>query len=314
MEIQQKISSFILHIIIFTTVLGDSSIYSQQLNTKKYVLRIGMPQTYFVNVDPEDAKVSMNTWYNLYTKKLKESHGIDLEAQVNLYENWELLDLELLNNNIDMINTPILDYFKLKNKVNFEPILTGSSGDSKFFQLVILVNKNSGIKHFNEILGKTLVIPENNLTGLMRIWINNVLNRKKLPELNSFFKGIKIVENEHRAVFSVFFGEQDCTIVKKSAFELSTELNPQIKSKLKAILISPEYVFNLAAIKKDFDPELKKHIIDLTTQFHLFHEEKQLLNIFKVTRVHKLDKNDLETTKKLFDENQNFDHFTLDEK
>ncbi len=305
-----------IYIICMMLIIQPIILLSQQGTdvVNKYQLRIGITKTYSLNTNQQDLIAAFKLWTNLYSKKLHESHNIEIDAQFTLYKNLELLETDINENKIDLLSLPIQEYSKLTGAERFEPTLTGNTTENKFTQFVLLVHKNSNLEAIEDLEGKDINMPEAGFSELMKIWMQVELYKNELPNFDNFSHNILTTEKENTAIYSVFFNQIDCALVRKSTFDIANELNPQIKSNLRVILISPKFVANLTAIRKDYDPKIKELIVDVTTKFHLNPEDRQILSLFKFSRMHELNENDMAKVNKLFSEYRNYNMLTLDKK
>ncbi len=302
--------------IIFTILIFHTYPLGQQetATAEKYLMRIGATQTYSMDVKLQDLNAAFKLWTNLYAKRLSENHNIEGNVEFKLYESIKHLESDINENKIDLINLPIQEYSRLTRNEHFEPTLTGNTTENKFTQFVLLANKSSGLETIRNLEGKNIIMPEAGLSELMKIWLQVELYKNELPDIGNFFNSIQNTAKENMAIYSVFFNKIDCALVRKSTFDISSELNPQIKSNLRVISVSPEFIANLIAIRKGYDPDVKKLIIEETTKFHLKPEDKQVLTLFKFARMHELNEEDMENVEELFDEYKKYNMLTFDKK
>lgn len=278
------------------------------------ILRVGVKQSYSMELKQQDFKAAFTIWNNMYTKGLKENYNVDVDLQFSLYEDLNSLETDLLNDKIDLIGLPIHEYFELSSADRFETVLTGISSDSKYEQFVLLVHEDSGIEDIEDAEGEKVFISSDPLSELMKIWLEVFLHKNGLPNSENFFSSLSAVEKESMAIYSLFFNKRDCALIKKTSFDITGELNPQIKSKLKVISLSPEFILNVVAIKKGYDNKVKQFYINLSTGLHLVPEHKQVLDLFKMKEIVTINEDELLNVKELFKEFRSLNKLTLDKK
>ncbi len=299
-----------LIVYIIMLIALQISLLSQQ--KEKYQLRIGIPESYLIDLQEQDAKAALEIWTNHYVKNLKESSKIDLDADVFLYKDLKLFDADLIKNKIDLVSIPIQDHYKLIGMDHFEPILTGNTTNNKFTEFVLLAHKDSDLESIIDLERENIIMYNSASSELMKTWLNVELFRNELPNINSFFENIKIVEKENMVIFSVFFNKRDCALVRKSVFDIAGELNPQIVSSLKVLARSPKYIANLTALRKGYPPQMRKVIIDVSTKLHLTAEDRQVLSLFKIKQLFTLTEEELTSVKELFEEYKKYNLLTSD--
>ncbi len=303
-----------IYILLFTCLSIPLPGQVKNTSGNQQLLRIGIPHTYLLDVKEQDASAALKIWADFYKRKLQEKSNIGIHMTFTLYDDPKEFEEDLIKNKIDLISIPIEDYYRLGGMDLFDPVITGNPTSEKYTQFVLLAHVDSKLETIKDIEGSNIIMPMTSVSELMRTWIEVELFKNQLQSFDKFFKTITKADKENMAIYSVFFNKRDCALVRKSTFDIANELNPQISSNLKIISISPKYISNVTAIRKDYDPQMSKLIIDLSIQFHKTPEDRQVLNLFKIKQLHNLNGEELMGVKELFAEYKNYTMLTLDKK
>ena len=105
--------------------------------------------------------------------------------------------------------------------------------------------------------------------------------------------------SESNLLLGVFFGKYKCAVVSQSVYDVVCELNPKVKSDIEILATSGNLINNFFARKKNISNSTSEILDVYATDLNENNDGRQILNLFKVNRVEKISKNDIEETKKL---------------
>jgi ABC-type phosphate/phosphonate transport system substrate-binding protein len=295
------------HILLFAGMLCLGCILINkdafQNHTKNpSIFRLGYSNLVFQEIDPKDGNAALLVYSQQLEKQLAQKKGIKINLSAKIYYSLDEVREDLSKRNVDLFSVPADQYFELKHDFNLEPCLAVVSYDNIFTQYVIIASVESNIKKISDLKGKTFSIPANYRNSLAVKWLDVLLYRNKLKDMENCFSNIKYLKNESNAVYNIFFDKTDCAIVRKSVFNTLVELNPQLKKAIVEIESSPEFVANVLAYIKDSPHSRMNLVIQESSELHLSKEGKSILEIFKSSRVEKITEADLQSTNLIVDE------------
>ena len=141
------------------------------------------------------------------------------------------------------------------------------------------------------------------------LYLQKLLNDKKLGEIHSFFKKLVVKKNPNLDISAVFFKETQAALALEADFTVASELNPQLKQQLIAVEISPEYINNAIAISNNIagpmsNMELENHIMNLGNAIR----SKTLMQSYNYGSMRKIKSEDLNSVRDLINSiNENKD-------
>lgn len=200
---------------------------------------------------------------------------------------------KLLLENADKINMSLL----------FSPVLS----EKVMQRYVLLVRKDGGIDSITKLKNLSLSYCAADEVGLL--YLQKLLNDKKLGEIHNFFKKLVIKKNPNLDISAVFFKETQAALALEADFTVASELNPQLKQQLIAVEISPEYINNAIAISNNIagpmsNMELENHIMNLGNAIR----SKTLMQSYNYGSMRKIKSEDLNSVRDLINSiNENKD-------
>lgn len=241
---------------------------------------------------------SWNAWMDLFKSKSTNKNvkgGKFIAAQ---YNSFEKLMTDIMNNKIDVLTLFTTDYFNYGLDKYFYPVLTTSKSlENKFLRYVIICNTQRNV-YLNTVDNIEFNLPESDNSNLMSIWIKSKIGNKKFSRWKNV-KITKLSKTESQLIYSVFFNSINYAVVSDASLFVAMELNPQIKSKIKIIDVSPDLINFLVVIRKEYDKENANIIIDVCSNLHKSVEGKQILNLAQAVRFVPIVSHDLQETERL---------------
>ena len=178
----------------------------------------------------------------------------------------------------------------------FSPLIDNKPG-SKY---IIITRRDKQFNRISDLKNSSIGITTSYLHKAAALWLELLLFNNNLPNKDAFFSRIIESTKDSKIVLDVFFGKLDACLIPESAFAVMTDLNPQIKAKLKIIGQSPFYMnvilcFTNNLKDKNIYETIKNKIININT----YSSGKQMLTIMKIKSIVPFKEEYLESTKKL---------------
>lgn len=294
----RRIKTFLIIILIIMNMFLTCSRGVCQKTTHKKITA-GLSTNSMSGVNLNDAKLAMTFWL----KKVSERIGTNVSTQVEFFSNIDLVKKALNEKKLDLIVLLPLEYIQLKGKVALDPMMISVQDNNSMEYLVLLVNRESGIKSMEQLSNKKLIADIGGKGDIVKLWLDVLLLRRGISSSELFFSSIKMVESPSKAVLPVYFRQSDACIVTERAFETIRELNPDVGKKLLILEKSERFPSVILCIRSDYeDLEHRKIIEETGLNFHKNEEGRQILMLFRQKKLLQFDNSYLSNVEKLLNE------------
>lgn len=251
-------------------------------------------------VDRTDIEVSLTFW----TQELTEETEIN-ESKAILFDSIETMRLAFENREIDMIIAPPLLIAKHFKRSDLADGFVGVRKKGSPNSLLLLVNQK--IKKLSDLRGKRLIIPEND--ELAEVFLQTFILKTFKQGYKQVFSEVFTNHKNNRVVLDLFFNKADAALVYESAFEVMSELNPQIKAKIQIMESYPVKSKNFSFFHKDYP--LKNILTEKALNYGEFPRARQILAVYKTPELDYCRVDDLKPFDNLYRE---FNKLTNSEK
>ena len=168
--------------------------------------------------------------------------------------------------------------------------------DKKYSTYMIVVKKKSNIKSFKN--KKVAILRFNKM---QKIFLGSYLLKKYHHDTGYFFKTIIPFDSSSQMLIRLFFSDIDACVVCKNGWDIATEMNPQLKKRLKIVQISkdiyPDIGFTIARVG---EVEVSKRYNQLIHKKMSIDAISSILLIYKARSVRIYDKNTLKELYELY--------------
>lgn len=248
----------------------------------------------FYDVDLKDATAAMM----FYSKEIAKEHGSQVEPF--FYNDPEELADMVLAGKVDLAVFMSDDYARLSKKPDFDLAMTIVRRGKKTERFFILVKSASPYHNLQDLRNRKLSRAKEDSLGLL--YLDTLLLKQKLPEATKFFSLINETTKPSQAILSVFFGQSDICVVNERSYDLVSEMNPQVKVRLKLIGVSPEYVLGVGIFGKNMPAERRKILENALLNIGDSPRGQQVLTLFKTERFAPIQSGELESVERLIGE------------
>ncbi len=270
---------------------------------KPEAIRFGYSSKFLNDVSVGEAQVAIELWIGEITKNT----AFKMKPKPLIYDHLQSIVKALNSREVDFVAISAIDYLKIRDKAPLEPAFVGSRRKTVDDELVLLVRRDQGIRDISQLKGKRLIVHYSTLIDSARLWLNNVLARRNLPDPERFFGSDKEVNKASQAVLPLFFKQADACLVNKSAFETLVELNPQIGKELIVLSHSDKLVYGLLCFHRYLNADLKKQLTKTVLNLHTTPGGKQILTLFKIEGLTSFNPSMLDTSVALMDKRNHQD-------
>lgn len=281
-------------------------LFSQELKPPQQTvpMRIAYDEYFFSVVKKNDAIAALNIWAKSFVKEL-EIHA-KIKPDLSLYYIDNMNDVLKTNSytNFDLLNMLSTDYVRYANRDYWIPIAVSVDDGHIPEEYLLIVREGKGLTDLKSLQGKSIAILKGPDSRFSRMWLQNqTLENFKMPA-NTFFEQINEEDKVSKVVLDVFFKKVDACLVGFNAYQIMTELNPQLKKKLKILKTSPGFIKGLVCLRKDFNPELYSDVLNGIFSLTNSESGNQILKLFGESRLIPYEPGFLVNIEKLVSEHQ----------
>jgi phosphonate transport system substrate-binding protein len=246
---------------------------------------LGYMKNIFNDVDINDAQAAVIVWMNEIDKSYNyNKNGYDLRGKI--YSSINEFKEDLKKGDVAIIAINTFDYFNYGNKLGLEPAFVPTINGNIGAEYYLLIREKNNYKSLKDLKGANIGISTDQNHTASKLWLDIMLAKNNLPVKSKFFNKIIEIQKESQLLLNLFFGQLDACIVSDNAYNLMSEINPQIGEKLTRILTSPRYLQGILCYIKTFnkkqDRELFNSAITNVTQFST---GKQILSLIKIDKL-----------------------------
>ena len=257
--------------------------YSQETPQKEGRLMMGFyASSISEQANRADIEVSLNFWAKDLLAAETRKINVDITSSgAILFDNIEDLAQAFERGEIDMVVAPPLLISRHFIRKNLADGFMGVLADKKYDYLLLVARTDKNINSAKDLPGKRLVMQENDELAEM------FLDTEILKALKQSYKNIGLSlqhqKKSPRIILDVFFDKADAAVIYKSTYDITTELNPGIKNKLKILAEYPirSKNFSYFHVNYAFTQELSAASVN----FNKSARGQQILEVFKTPEV-----------------------------
>jgi ABC-type phosphate/phosphonate transport system substrate-binding protein len=254
-------------------------------------IRIALSAGSFTGLNHNDVLAAIKTW----AKAILKNRGVDMNVETRIIDRPEDLAEALRTGQADAASMAMNEFLELKAKPEF--IYLSSRKSSFMERYVILVHRNSGIANAGDLRGRKLLLYNSPRMSLAPAWVAGLLG---LPNTESV--GMTRTDSPSRTVLPVFFRQADACVVTSNVFEISCELNPQLRKELQVLAISPDVVPTGFFFRTDYTSDARDKLEAAMLSLHDSPAGQQVLMMFQGDGMVKQPISCLESSRQLWEE------------
>lgn len=253
-----------------------------QQGSETTTIRVGYAPSFFLRKDIHDANVAIEVWFNTVSRIELPS----LLTEVDIFEDFDALENALNAGKIDVAGFLPLEYLRIKNKSSLGAGLVGAKENGGVYETyVLLARRQSGTTDLKQFRGKQMVVSVGNQGNLPTVWLNTLLLKNGLPEADTFFSQVKMLDEVFGAIRQVLMGQAAMCILTQESFDTVVELNPQLKGDLRVVATSPEFCRGFALFRDGFDEQVQVILQETLLALHTDPKGAQIMNFFRVEKL-----------------------------
>jgi len=293
------INSFYLFLLLQFLIV-EFCLAQDKDHLKKDFVRMGAMTNTVIGVELKDADAAFKIWTDVLVKKFKAKNLYDFTFEYKMYETIDGLKKDIKTGLINYFNVPTQDYFYLSLGSDFIPFLSGTNHPKqKFTQYYLVTSTSNKIKDLTELGNKKVSISKSIIDQIGAIWLKTVLRDEMGSRLYKSVNLQTVNNNENEDLLAVFFNKTDYALVSQSSFEFACEMNPAIAKKVKIVRSSGPLLTGIFVYRKGMNQNTIKVIKDIVSDLHNDNEGRQILNLFKISKIIPITADDLSECEKV---------------
>ena len=257
-------------------------------------IAVGYSTQLFVEIDVKDAAAATKIW----TTEVGNQAG--LRPENHMYADVQRLIEDFKKGDIDIATFSTLAYFRNESVLPGDPAFIGVRNGKAAQRYVVLVPADRSYGSIKSLKGGRLAITQNDTMSIL--YLNTLLLRKRLPEMDQFFSSVLNKSKPSQAIHAVYFGSADVCVTTEQAFQTMIELNPQVGRKLKIVGTSPGLLQGVSIYRSGYPKAIRKKIEAVVYNLKNYPRGKQVLTLFQCDDLAIPSSNDFAETRQLYGE------------
>ena len=285
----------LLILLLFEPVIAQSN---ETLN--KDIVRLGGIADMVDGVELKDAEAAFKILTNSFVKRLKEQKIYDFNFEGKMYSDLNSMQKDIENGYIQYFNVSSYDYFRFYHRKEFVPFLSGMHhpSENSVHYLLVTSLKNQKIE-LKQLSNQKISIPRSIQKSVGFYWLKANLRNELGAKLYKTINLQLSSQSENEDLLSLFFGKTDYVIISEGTFNVACELNPSIKSKVRIIKKSEGFLNGVFVYKQGLNSQTITAIQDIAVNLHNDTNGKQILSLFKMYKISRVKKEQLDETEKV---------------
>ena len=265
---------------------------------QKVDICVGMNRRAFAQVNENDAMAA----YKVFCAEIGRKLGYDLTAEMTLFDSHADFAQAIRTGKVMFL--PLVTWELLTMGVEdavdteFSAVVSGSVAH----RWLLLVRRDSGLKSVADLKGKSALLLRNSTAALGNPWIETCLLEQGQGSPEQFFGKLDVVGKPSAAVLPVFFGKAQACIVDQAAFDVMTELNPQVGQELAPVAQSEPMVNGIVCLARLgwSSAKVREDLVRSIGELDRSPPGRQILTLFKCDRLVPFEPAQLDSVRRLF--------------
>ncbi len=264
----------------------------------KDIVIIGYSSSLFDGADKKDVQAALDIWVN----ELAKVGEFRKQIEARIYNNLENLVEDIRQKKIDFVAMNLIDYLKIRNKVEIEPALIATNQGRVGEEFALIIHKGMPWTELKQLQGKNLLVEKSSgACNNALLWLDTQLLLLRLPPSQSFFRSVKLVENSSKAVLPVFFRQSDACLMPRWSYDTMVELNPQVKEQTNVLAHSPLLARGGLFMVKGLPPD-KREMVSANLKVWRSIRARQLMALFHTEVIVPFQPAHIQTMVKLYND------------
>lgn len=244
------------------------------------------------NASLSDIEVSLNFWAKDLIAEESQKLNINLfDSRAILFDTMAEMHQALLRGELDLIIAPPLGIVREFKRDELQDGFTGMLADNQPDNLLLVVRADKNINSVKDLVGKRLLMPEND--ELSDVFIDSLFLKQFKASYITKLASVQNKTKGSRILLDIYFNKADAGVVYRNAYDVMVELNPDIARTVLVLEKLPNKNKNFSYFVKGypFAEELSKMAV---TAFKHSARAKQILDVFRTPELDHCSINELD--------------------
>ena len=276
-NLKKSLTKYAVLVLLFSLLLSPTGAAAEKDDGTLQLFRTGIIQNAMINTDPRDAKAVLE----VHSREISRLIGLALDVKVILFTEMDSMTAALRKGELELAAIPSVDYLRIRKTVPLIPSFVGINSNGPGNTFVLITRKDSGLRSFSDLKGKSIMIPSMAKYESCHIWLEVLLMRNEKSGLDTFFNTVKEVPKLNNAIMGVFFKQADAAIVTRTGLSTSSEMNPQLAAQLFVLAESPRLSDAVVCLMPGTSEKLRTKIYNAMLLLNETKSGKQIYTIFQ---------------------------------
>ena len=239
--------------------------------------RVGCSEATLAGANLNDARAAFKIWGEEIRRSLDMSHS-EMLPQV-FVPSQQMIQM-IRAGDIDCFAITVVEYSKVADLVDPSMMAVEAYAEGGI-EYILLVHESSPYKKIEDLRGAKVGIHHHRDTVLLEPWLAILLATAGLPSPEQCFGAVESHEDLTQVILPLFFKRIQVAGVSRRAFEMATELNPQLGRDLRVIATSPKVVSDGFFFRQGCDQEDKHNFQEGLLRFRSIPAGRQCLALYQ---------------------------------
>ncbi len=241
----------------------------------------GEPLGIKIGLVPVEDIRKMAARYEPLAKYLSNKMG--LRVTFIYLDNYSEVCDRFIYNKLDAAFFGSFSYVLTHAKASVEPVARPDCHGVSTYKGLIIVRKDSSINNIADMKGKRLALVHQ-ATYAGYLYPLYYFKECGVMDLKKYFSKVIFTGRHDKAIFAVLSGEADIAASKDSVYERSVKENPQLEKELVILSASGPVPSNTLCVSKNLNPELKNKLRNILLNSENDDEAKPALEALEATK------------------------------
>lgn len=276
--------SFLSFCIANNTIATENELYTN-------IIKTGFLLNSFPDISRTDLEVAVPFWVEGISNK------VGIQSETYLYTNVDKMRDDFLQDKINFIvAAPLSIAEKFDNSQlteGYKIVWGGQAVDS----LLVVTHKQSGLNDFSKVKNQQLSLLAND--PISDMYANILALENFGMEAKPVFRKINYMRKSSQLILKLFFKNTDVIFVYKGLYNLTSELNPQIRKNTQVIAELPGITRALGFFHPRVNPQFRDAVLIEVERLNAYPAGQQLLELFQADKTIRSSVEDLNSVKAL---------------
>lgn len=251
------------------------------------VFRVGFSRGALGELKPHDATAALKGW----AVGIAKSRGLEIAVEVQFFEESTEIPPVLKEGRLHAVALSAEEM--LRNGLRPDRVLLQVRNGSWRTRYVVVVRRDGVVQRMQDLAHATVAVHRRAGSGLSERWFQHDLDHAAPGGAQVRWNP---VSNGSKAVLRVFFRQDSACLIEAGALELACEMNPNLRTELRVLHESPEFVPQAFFYLPTFQGHLRRSVEEAIGVLHTTAAGRQVMQVFQGEKMEDLPLAKMEDT------------------